>query len=280
MNMRNVLERLLMFIVGVPLVLVLPIFTQFNFLLLFLVYSGVMAVATYEIHSIVQKKYCVYQLSVFLCILVFNCATIYFFTIKKMPLFFYSSLFIIPFFVLAFLQLLVSQQKGFEKSFESIVANIFILVYPILLGNFFLFIAGQKNPQTLFTVLFVIVFSSDSLAWFFGMLFGNNNRGVIAASPKKSVAGFVGVGVSVFALSFIISYFLPQYFKNLLTTFIIVAGTSFASIIGDLFESIIKRSMSIKDSGTIILGRGGILDTIDSFLFAAPCYFFLSSVLL
>ena len=49
---------------------------------------------------------------------------------------------------------------------------------------------------------------------------------------------------------------------------------AFVAIIGDLVESVIKRSVEIKDSGNLIPGRGGVLDSVDSILFVAPVYYF------
>ena len=138
---------------------------------------------------------------------------------------------------------------------------------------------------SLFLCLFlVIVFGTDSLAWLVGMLFGKNNRGLIKASPNKSIAGFVGGIFGTILVVFIITRFFPGYsvrFANIsnIKIFLITFITSIVAIIGDLLESVIKRSANVKDSGTIIPGRGGILDSVDSMLLAAPVFYLLVKIL-
>ena len=101
-----------------------------------------------------------------------------------------------------------------------------------------------------------------------------NNKGIIKASPNKSVAGFLG-GFAGSVLSGIIGWILfPNLFSG--PVFKVVAlgiVMAFVSILGDLVESVLKRSAQIKDSGSIIPGRGGILDSVDSIFFAAPVYY-------
>ena len=118
-----------------------------------------------------------------------------------------------------------------------------------------------------------MTFACDSIAWFFGILFGKNNRGLIKASPKKSIAGFIGGFAGSLCIGFIV-YFLFKEFRNFLPQLIIISLlTAAAAIIGDIVESILKRAADIKDSGKIILGRGGILDSMDSLLFAIPVFY-------
>ena len=129
----------------------------------------------------------------------------------------------------------------------------------------------------------VIVFGTDSLAWFFGMLFGKKNRGLIKASPNKSIAGFVGGVFGTIIVVFIITRFIPlfnQYFSHIsnFEIFFITFITSLFAIIGDLIESVFKRSANIKDSGNLIPGRGGILDSVDSMLLAAPVFYLLVKI--
>lgn len=280
MDIRNLVERLLLFLIGVPLILALPFFTQLNFLALYIVSTVVVLIASCEMHFILSKKYAVYDLRFFLFIATLTFLLIYIFTLKKLSSSFFVILFILPLFFITIAELSASQSKDFEKSFECILTAFFIFFYPIFLASFIVLLTTIPNASILLAVFFTTVFSSDSLAWAFGMLFGNNNRGIIAVSPKKSIAGFIAVVISALLLSCILHYFLQKYFPSLVKTILLITLTSFAAVIGDLFESLLKRSSGVKDSGSIVMGRGGVLDNLDSILFAAPTYFFLSSLLL
>ena len=97
----------------------------------------------------------------------------------------------------------------------------------------------------------------------------------MAVSPNKSRIGFLGGFLASPAVVVLFSYLL----RDLVTVstvrailFGVVVGA--AAILGDLVESALKRSASIKDSGQIIPGRGGLLDSIDSPLFAAPFFYY------
>ena len=114
-------------------------------------------------------------------------------------------------------------------------------------------------------------------------MFGKNNRGLVLASPNKSLAGFFGAyaGSFVFALIMTALVFKAEFAADNLiarTAALSVCVCS-AAIIGDLAESVFKRSAEVKDSGNVILGRGGVLDSVDSIFMAAPVYFFLVSLL-
>lgn len=124
--------------------------------------------------------------------------------------------------------------------------------------------------------VFIIVWSTDTGAYFVGTFLGRH-RLAPAISPKKTWEGLLG-GV---ACSIITVYILLQFidfpFNNALlwlTPFISLAGQ-----FGDLFESTLKRFAGIKDSGQIIPGHGGVLDRFDSTLWAAPVTFYLVSYL-
>ena len=106
------------------------------------------------------------------------------------------------------------------------------------------------------------------------MLFGKNNRGYIKASPNKSIAGFIG-GIAGSILSGLLGiYIWPEIFiGSILKIIILGIIVAIAAIAGDLAESVFKRSAGWKDSGRVIPGRGGILDSIDSILMAAPVFY-------
>jgi phosphatidate cytidylyltransferase len=95
-------------------------------------------------------------------------------------------------------------------------------------------------------------------------------------SPKKTWEGFFGaLGLSLLASLGLFSI-MPGHLSYLNWTHAIVLGLllGFAAVIGDLAESIVKRSTGVKDSGGFLPGIGGALDLIDSLLFTAPLLFF------
>ena len=89
-----------------------------------------------------------------------------------------------------------------------------------------------------------------------------------SVSPKKTIEGFVGGLVFSIIASFIITKYNEDF--SALNWMIIAAIVSFIGTIGDLVESKFKRQANVKDSGTIMPGHGGVLDRLDSLLFAAP----------
>ena len=128
----------------------------------------------------------------------------------------------------------------------------------------------QLHPLLFF---FLLVFGCDTFAYFFGIAFGRNNKGILKVSPNKSIAGYVG-GILVPALFGLLSaYLFPEVFRySLLEGFMLGGVTAIAAALGDLIESSFKRCAEVKDSGSIIPGRGGILDSVDSIVMAAPLY--------
>lgn len=117
---------------------------------------------------------------------------------------------------------------------------------------------------------FSIIWMYDSFAYLFGVSFGKH-RLFERISPKKSWEGAIGGGMVTIALSF----FFPYVFHVLAwyNWMILAALVVFSSTMGDLVESLFKRTLDIKDSGHLIPGHGGILDRFDSVLLSAPVAF-------
>lgn len=120
-------------------------------------------------------------------------------------------------------------------------------------------------------VLIAIVVLSDSGQYYAGRLFGRRPLAP-TISPKKTIEGAVGgLVVGTGAAMLLGAYWLtavPAVPLALLGAALVALG-----IVGDLFESLLKRSAGIKDSSHVIPGHGGVLDRIDSWLFAAPVYY-------
>ena len=132
--------------------------------------------------------------------------------------------------------------------------------------------AAPHGPmQVLFLLL--LVWGADIAAYVAGRAWGRR-RLCPAVSPGKSWEGawaglFAG---GVLGLLFALSQNLPV--PGMLRFALLAGITVVASIVGDLFESMVKRSANVKDSGTLLPGHGGILDRIDSLTAAAPIYLF------
>ncbi|MEA3446707.1 MAG: phosphatidate cytidylyltransferase, partial [Bacteroidota bacterium] len=125
------------------------------------------------------------------------------------------------------------------------------------------------NPDILLG-LFILIWIYDSGAYIFGVSFGKH-RLFERISPKKSWEGLIGGVVSALLVAWLISGWLvtitlTDWFA--ITIIVIVAGTY-----GDLAESMLKRSLGVKDSGNIMPGHGGILDRFDAVLLASPLVF-------
>ncbi len=156
-----------------------------------------------------------------------------------------------------------------------ILGQVFIAL-PFSLLNFLVFPSGEFNPVFLLS-LFVLIWTNDTGAYVVGISFGKHKL-FERISPKKSWEGFFG-GI-FFAL--ILAYFLPQITGEIdilrwfgFALIAVVFGTW-----GDLIESLIKRTVDVKDSGNILPGHGGLLDRFDSLLFAVPLiYIYLQIVL-
>lgn len=157
-------------------------------------------------------------------------------------------------------KVLVWSLKKFRFAIGLIVA---ILV--LNLGHIMFF----KEWRLILWGLFILNFSVDTAAWFFGKNFGKTKLWE-KVSPKKTVEGAIGgVLTSVILTSAYWNIFVSSINITVVTSFFLLA--CFAQV-GDLIQSKMKRNFNIKDSSNLIPGHGGVYDRIDSLLFVAPFY--------
>lgn len=140
---------------------------------------------------------------------------------------------------------------------------------------FMLLIANFQNAFTPLLLLgaFILVWVNDSAAYLIGKNFGKQKL-FPRISPKKTVEGFLG---GLF-FACIASYFIALYTETLNSTHWLVLAiiVSVFGTFGDLIESKFKRQAGVKDSGVIMPGHGGLMDRLDSLIFASPfIYLFL-----
>ena len=121
-------------------------------------------------------------------------------------------------------------------------------------------------------VLFT-VFAADTGAFFVGRALGRHKMAP-AISPGKSWEGFVGGVAAAMATTFLILYKDRDEFLTIPQTLVLGAVVALAAALGDLFESAVKRDLAVKDSGRLLGGHGGMLDRLDSLLWAGPAAFY------
>ena len=167
---------------------------------------------------------------------------------------------------------ILAKEAEFSNGITRVGTRLIMVMYPGWLlwwiGEFTWF----DNANILMLIFVLTVYLNDSLAWFFGMLFGRH-RGIVKVSPKKSLEGYIaGIFTSVTVI-LISARLRPDILPHPLWQLIIFGLImAFTTISGDLAESVLKRATGVKDSGNVILGRGGMLDSIDSILFSAPVF--------
>jgi len=127
-------------------------------------------------------------------------------------------------------------------------------------------LAGIGAERGWIVLLVLGVWSFDTGAYFIGKRFGQR-KFLTHISPSKTYAGLIGGVVAATAVGAVVLFGLGQ---PPVTALIVGPLLSLAAQAGDLAESMLKRAAGAKDSGTLIPGHGGVLDRVDSFLFAAP----------
>jgi phosphatidate cytidylyltransferase len=180
-------------------------------------------------------------------------------------------------YLLALLPLLVivfifELYRNKPSPFENIAFTILGIVYialPFGLLNF-LYLPGKSYTFILLLSYFVLLWINDTFAYLLGSAFGKH-RLFERISPKKSWEGSIGGALTSIATACLIATYdhsLPSIHWIAIALIIVVSGT-----LGDLVESMLKRSLNCKDSGTLLPGHGGILDRFDAVLISAPLIF-------
>ncbi|MBN1835956.1 MAG: phosphatidate cytidylyltransferase [Spirochaetales bacterium] len=169
----------------------------------------------------------------------------------------------------------VSRQEELPPLLHNAGGAVLVLLYPAMFASFIVRITGLPRPAMALFFFFALNFGSDILAYLLGTYLGRRTRLGYLVSPNKSIVGFVaGLGASI-GIALLVRGVFPGFFP---VSYPAAAAFGFGmgalTIAGDLIESAFKRSAGVKDSGGTIPGRGGVLDSIDSWLFSAPLFYF------
>ena len=218
-----------------------------------------------------------------LCLIFGVCVTGFLIKYYKATL--YHLLLAFPLLLVVLVAVLLDKEERIEKLIAQDICFPMVYMLPsFLIAQTLLFDrTGNYNPY-LFIAVMVLVWISDVSAYAVGMAFGqreNSPKLAPCISPNKSWAGVVGS--VVFTLAAAVSIHLLGFFTLHLWQWLVAALIVVVfGIFGDLFESLVKRHYGVKDSGTIVMGHGGLWDRFDGALFALPAvavFFLLTSVI-
>jgi phosphatidate cytidylyltransferase len=163
----------------------------------------------------------------------------------------------------------VFAKGSIDEALPSSAVAVMATLYVGMLGGSLIRMRGDfpVGPKLVFFLL-VVVWLGDAGAYYTGRAFGKHKLSP-RISPKKTVEGLFG-GIATSLVAAVVIHF--TFFPEFPLPHAMVAGVilSACGVVGDLAESLWKRSADVKDSGTLIPGHGGFLDRFDSIFFTAP----------
>ncbi|GHV65956.1 phosphatidate cytidylyltransferase [Bacteroidia bacterium] len=193
----------------------------------------------------------------------------------------------ILFFTAVFVLIISEIYKKKKAPFKNLAFSIFGIFYislPLTLLTYFPNLVHHSGevaegairpwkPEIIF-LPFLLVWLNDTFAYLCGVTMGRHKL-FPRISPKKSWEGAIGGGIVTIAVALLLPYYEVWQIEGLtITDYAAIAAIAVVfGIFGDLFESMLKRNVDIKDSGTIMPGHGGILDRLDAVLLVIPAVF-------
>ena len=177
---------------------------------------------------------------------------------------------LIAFIFISIVELFRQKKKPFENIALTYIGIVYIVVPFIFINLLADTFNGFHKVWPLLSV-FILIWCNDTLAYLTGRLFGKHKL-FERISPKKTWEGFIGGLIFTLIFALVLAYFSNDSFAKLIIFAIVV---SVVGTLGDLVQSMLKRSVDVKDSGNFLPGHGGILDRFDAVLFVVPVIFLL-----
>lgn len=266
--MNNFVKRTLSGFLFVSLIISSILLSQYTFVVVFALICGF---ALNEFHRLTNQQPNVKVNRLFASlggVMLFVCSFFYVSFIREFYVFLIYGCYII---------FIISSELFFKKTnpihnWAYFVLGQIMVAIPFSLLNFIVYVDGYQ-PVILLAV-FATIWVNDTGAYLVGVTLGKHKL-FERISPKKSWEGFVGGAIFALISGYAFSMLITQisFINWLIFSEIIVLFGTF----GDLIESLLKRTLNVKDSGNVIPGHGGLLDRFDSMLLAAPViYIFLS----
>ena len=177
-----------------------------------------------------------------------------------------TSFLFFPFIFLAFIYELFTGSATPFQNVATIVLGMIYIGAPFALLDFIAFNGDQFYAKTVFGLL-VLTWMNDTGAYLIGSRFGKHKL-LPRISPGKTWEGTLGGVVVTFLVAFLLCFF--ENVHRLIDWFVLAGIVSVFGTMGDLIESMLKRSVGVKVSGNLMPGHGGVLDRFDAFIFLLP----------
>lgn len=275
-------NRIIVALIGIPLLLFVYLDRQFHGIPLLVFTNFVVGVGVYEFYKMLKAsgKEVYDKFGILVSLLIPNlifAKNFYDLRLGELEIIFIAAILILAH------RIFINKIKG------SLESTAFTLLGIIYVSCFFSQILKIYNlPINIkFNYLFLIfiqilVWASDTFAGVVGVTFGRKifKKGFTEISPKKSVEGAIGslVLTGVTACIFYKILGISSDTNVIYMSFFIGVFISFVSQIGDLIESLFKRECGVKDSGTILMGHGGVLDRFDSMILVVPVVYLILTI--
>ena len=163
------------------------------------------------------------------------------------------------------------QEDNVKVAIDQISFTLFGILYVAGLGGYYLLIRNLEGGSNLVFFLLLIVWLGDIAAYYWGKYFGERPLAPVV-SPNKTMEGAIAGLAGNLIAGVIVGYFFLDHIAMVHCLLVaLICGT--IGQFGDLAESLLKRHAGIKDSGDVLPGHGGVLDRIDSLLFAGPAFY-------
>lgn len=276
--MSTIAIRILVFLIGIPALVALvligrePLHLPFN-----LVAVAVSGLGALELSRLFAQKDAGYRASVFVIPvlgMLIPAATLLV-ALRVLPSEAILLVIAAAFTLILAVQIFRHREEDFSHILTNSASNLMLVFYPGLFISYVVRLSTLEHSSILILVFLCSVYFNDALAYVTGSVFGKSSRRILPISPNKSIPGFLGgFAASVIVLGAARVLFPEVFPGSPLVALIFGAIIGVWAIVGDLVESALKRSATMKDSGTAIPGRGGFLDNIDSPIFAAPAFFY------